>query len=72
MCCVKLFNGAIESFAVVKQLHTISFIVFQVYSLLRGQKVDFFLTITVILGLTLGQLGICWVISRRKGREELV
>jgi predicted MFS family arabinose efflux permease len=37
VCCVRLFNGAIESFAVVKQMHTLSFIIFQVYSLLSGQ-----------------------------------
>ena len=72
VCCVKLFSGSMESFATVKQVHTLSFIIFQVYSLLSGQKVDFYLTITILLGITIFQLIVCFVTSRKVRIVELV
>jgi hypothetical protein len=49
VACVRIFKGAIESFAVVKQIHTISFIIYQLYSLLSGQKVNVFWTVVALL-----------------------
>lgn len=70
VACVRLFRGIIESFAVVKQMHTISFIVFQVYSLLSGQKINFFWTIVVILTLTTLCLILCLYVNRKMGQNE--
>ena len=56
---IKLFGGAIEAFAVVKQMQTLSFITFQGYYLIVNQEIDFFETISLMLALALFQLMIC-------------
>ncbi len=73
VCCVRLYRGIIESFAVVKQMHTLSFILFQIYSLLSGQKVNFFWTITGIVILAVICLALSLYLSQKMGvHEELV
>lgn len=59
VACVRLFKGMIESFAVVKQMHTISFIIYQLYSLLSDQNVNLFWTVVAILAVDI----ICLVVS---------
>lgn len=40
VCCTKVYDGKIEGYAIVKQLHTGSFILFQIYMIISKQEIN--------------------------------
>jgi predicted MFS family arabinose efflux permease len=40
VCCAKVYEGRIETFAIVKQVHSISFIIFQIYMIIVSNQIN--------------------------------
>jgi hypothetical protein len=49
VCCSKIYGGRIEAFAIQKQMHTVSFIIFQFYYIFVNDSINIWFVATVFL-----------------------
>jgi predicted MFS family arabinose efflux permease len=53
VACAKLFNGDLESFAIQKQLHSLSFIFYQIYFIISDGKITIYYSFYIIMLLSI-------------------
>lgn len=53
VCCSKVYNGKTEAFAIAKQLHSFSFIIFLIYMIITNSNIYFTGFVTFLILLTI-------------------
>ena len=53
VCCTKIYNGKIESYAIVKQVHTLSYVLFQVHMIITDNHIHYNVCLIMLITLSI-------------------